>query len=184
MFEHVNGLAGHAAWLDGLLTFFTRYGPYVFIAAFVVAWFWPGSPARRERWQIAAIIAAVGVLLALGLNQVIIHLWARPRPFVGHPALLLVSASHDSSFPSDHSTFVFAAAIGLLMANRRIGMAALVLAALVAFSRVYVGAHYATDVAAGAAIGCAAVLIVHSQRGHIARVAEPVLRRARRVHLA
>jgi undecaprenyl-diphosphatase len=184
IFEHVNGLAGHTAWLDGALIFFTHYGPYLFIVAFVAAWFWPGPPDRRTRWQLAAIITAIGVLLALGLNQVIIHLWERSRPFVDHPALLLVPAAHDPSFPSDHSTFAFAAATGLFLASRRIGITAVVLAALVAFSRVYVGAHYATDVIAGAAIGCAAVLIVYSQRQRIGRLAEPVLRRARRIHLA
>jgi membrane-associated phospholipid phosphatase len=130
------------------------------------------------------VVTVIGVLMALGLNQVIIHLWARPRPYVLHPVSLLVPRSADSSFPSDHATFAFAVATGLFLTRRTWGIGAGVFAALVAFSRVYVGAHYPLDVVAGAAIGCFFILVVHSQRRQIARLVEPVLRQARRVHLA
>jgi undecaprenyl-diphosphatase len=162
----------------------TQYGPYVFVAAFLALWFWPASRSRRTGWQMAAIVVVVGILLALGFNQVIVHLWARPRPLVQDAASLLVSRSADPSFPSDHATFAFAAATGLYLVRRRWGIVAAVFAALVAFSRVYVGTHYPADVIAGAVIGCAFVLLAHHQRRLLAKVAEPFLRQARRVHLA
>jgi undecaprenyl-diphosphatase len=182
--EHVNGLAGHLAWLGKVMIFITHYGPYLLIAAFVALWFWPGEEGRRSHRQLAVVVTAAGVLLALGLNQVIVHTWARPRPFVGHAVHLLVTGSTDPSFPSDHATFAFAAATGLFMVNRWLGAAAAVFAAVVAISRVFVGVHYPTDVIAGAAIGCAFVLLVYSQRRLVARATEPFLRRLRRVHLA
>jgi undecaprenyl-diphosphatase len=53
---------------------------------------------------------------------------------------------------SDHATAVGAVAVGLSFANRRWGIVATVLALLMAFTRVYVGAHYPTDVVAGLAL--------------------------------
>ena len=66
---------------------------------------------------------------------------------------LLVHKTTDFSFPSDHATAVGAVAVGLLFTNRRWGTIAAVLAIVMAFTRVYVGAHYPGDVLAGLALG-------------------------------
>ena len=73
----------------------------------------------------------------------------RARPHVH----ALVTRPHTHSFPSGHATTSFACAtvIGLLVP--RVRVAVLVLAAAVAWSRVYVGVHYPLDVFAGAALG-------------------------------
>jgi undecaprenyl-diphosphatase len=184
LFELVNGLAGHVHALDTFFSLVARFGPYAVVAAFIVMWFWPAEQSRRHRWQWAAIVAVVAALVALGLNQIITHLWARPRPFLVHPATVLVTSALDGSFPSDHATFVFAAATSLFLFSRRLGIPALVFACLVAFSRVFVGVHYVTDVVAGAVIGSTAALLVYCLRSYLAKVFEPVLRLAHRFHLA
>ena len=66
------------------------------------------------------------------------------------------SRSHDPSFPSDHATGGFALAFGIWLYDRTIGTVLLVIAAVLSFSRVYVGTHYPGDVVAGALIGIAA----------------------------
>ncbi|MEP7113735.1 MAG: phosphatase PAP2 family protein [Ilumatobacteraceae bacterium] len=68
---------------------------------------------------------------------------------------VLVDRTTDFSFPSDHATAVGAVAAGLLLANQRWGIIAAVLAVAMAFTRVYVGAHYPGDVAAGLILGAA-----------------------------
>lgn len=66
---------------------------------------------------------------------------------------LLVDKTTDFSFPSDHATAAGAVAVGLLLTNRRWGIVAAALAIVMAFTRVYVGAHYPGDVIAGLALG-------------------------------
>ena len=67
---------------------------------------------------------------------------------------LLLDKSTDFSLPSDHATAAAqSVAVGSLFANRRWGIVATCLAIVMAFTRVYVGAHYPGDVRAGLALG-------------------------------
>jgi undecaprenyl-diphosphatase len=78
----------------------------------------------------------------------------RPRPFVRYAEpKVLVPIPHDPSFPSGHSSTSFAAATMLSLAFPGFAPILLLLAAAVAYSRVYVGVHYPIDVIAGAALG-------------------------------
>ncbi len=183
-FEFVNGLAGRSSTADGLATALARYGPLTFVVTFIALWFWPGPRHRRDRWQRAAMSAAGSTLGALGVNQAASRLWPRPRPFVHHAAVLLLPASHDPSFPSDHAAFAFAAATVLFLVSRRAGAVALAFAALAALSRVYVGEHYPMDVVAGAVVGSLVALGFHALRGRLEPLYAALQRAARRVHLA
>lgn len=98
--------------------------------------------------------AAVAALVALGFGQLIGNAIGRARPNETISNVhLLVDKTKDFSFPSDHATAAGAVAVGLLFANRRWGIIASVLAASMAFTRVYVGAHYPSDVLTGLALG-------------------------------
>ncbi len=57
------------------------------------------------------------------------------------------------SFPSGHTSSAFAACAAILFLNRKIGIPAMVFAALMGFSRIYVEVHYCTDVLGGAIVG-------------------------------
>ncbi|MEF9916730.1 MAG: phosphatase PAP2 family protein [Lachnospiraceae bacterium] len=101
-------------------------------------------------------------LLSLGIGFLITNVWlknmvARPRPYVEIDALtILIRAPHDFSFPSGHTCSSFAAAgVYYKMLPKKFGVAALVLAGLIGFSRLYLGVHYPTDVLGGLMIGLA-----------------------------
>ncbi len=103
----------------------------------------------------------VGIVLALALlidvltvDVFIKHLVARPRPFILNPSVeLIVDPPSSYSFPSGHSAVSFAAASALFFARSKLWIPAGILAACIAFSRIYVYVHYPTDVLAGIALG-------------------------------
>lgn len=105
--------------------------------------------------------AGVAMLLALAAGYVIGNLCIkelvmRPRPFVTHSDLTaLLDPGDPWSFPSGHALSSFAAATALWCFHKKAGALALVLAALIAFSRLYASVHYPTDVLAGMLIGIA-----------------------------
>ena len=85
----------------------------------------------------------------------------RVRPFVDDPAIkLLITPPHGFSFPSGHSGSSFAAAVTLFYFNKKFGTGALVLAAMIAFSRVYLYVHYPSDVLIGSLLGVVVGLIL------------------------
>jgi membrane-associated phospholipid phosphatase len=72
--------------------------------------------------------------------------------------LVLATPTTDPAFPSDHATMAGAVAAGLFLVNRKLGVVAALAALLMAFSRVYIAAHYPMDVAAGLLLGAAVTL--------------------------
>ncbi|GAC1343684.1 MAG: undecaprenyl-diphosphatase [Candidatus Dormibacteria bacterium] len=129
--------------------------------ALVVGWFLVGWARGRGSDRRGAVAALLAALVALGINQVLGHLWVRPRPFAAHAGVhVLLSRSADSSFPSDHAAAAFAIAVVAVMVRPRLGVALVVVAALVAYARVYVGAHYPGDVSVGALVGTAVALVL------------------------
>ena len=183
LFHAVNDLAGQVDQIDDFLEFAARSLPLLFIPLLMAMWFWPGSRAERDSRQWACTLATASASLALVLNQIIIRLWDRPRPFTDHDVKLLLAPSADPSFPSDHATFAFAIAVAIFLVNRRIGIIALLIAVVIGFARVYVGEHYVSEVVAGAVIGGLIALITHQTRSLLQPILEPLLRLTRRFHL-
>lgn len=172
-FQAVNHLARVTPWLHAPARLFAEYGVGLFAALLMLSWWL----VRREgdlRRVTAALWAPLGALVALGVNQFLVAAVAEPRPYTVLPqALVLVSRSSDYSFPSDHAVMAGAAAAGVLLAHRRLGLITAALALVMAFTRVYVGAHFPLDVATGLLVG--AVVAVASYlvaRPLVARLVE------------
>lgn len=138
--------------MDGVVKFITYLGDdgILWIAMGIVLLFW-----KKTR------PIGVTVLLSLLFDYLIINvalkaLVARPRPFVVNELItpLVTNVSPYRSFPSGHSGGSFSAMFALYKwVPKRIGIPALILATMVALSRLYVGVHYPTDIIAGCVIG-------------------------------
>ncbi len=77
----------------------------------------------------------------------------RPRPFVTYEIDALINAFNSTSFPSGHTAQLFCAATVIGIFRRKYAAPMFILAIMVAVSRMYLYAHYPTDVLAGAVIG-------------------------------
>ena len=101
-----------------------------------------------------ATFAAALALEVLCCNLILKPFVARLRPSdINMSVHLLVPRPDDFSFPSGHTGAAFSAVSVLYFSRSRLRLPALVLAALIGFSRLYLYVHYPTDVLAGVLLG-------------------------------
>ncbi len=139
-------------FLDGFLSFITRFADHgigwIIVAILLILF---------KRTRKTGLMVGVALILGLIVGNVTLKpLVARIRPYdvnEAMKALLLVEPLKDFSFPSGHTLASFEAASVLMIRDRKIGIPALVLTVLIAFSRLYLYVHYPTDVLAGAILG-------------------------------
>ena len=108
----------------------------------------------------------IGMMFALMMGLLICNIWLKPtvarmRPYDFQMEYfmkeipLLAGAMHDFSFPSGHTIASFEAAVVILLNNKKLGIPAMILASLIAFSRLYLYVHYPTDVLFSIVLGTA-----------------------------
>lgn len=136
----------HCAWLDPVMIFFTSLGDNMLFC------------------------------LAMG-NGFIKNLVARPRPFqvLGDASMLIIPPPAEFSFPSGHTMHGFAAAAMVFLHNRKAGTAALLMAVVIAFSRMYLFVHFPTDILGGVVIGTLSALMVYTLAQKLKPGTEPVI---------
>ena len=181
LFHWINGFAGRWSGLDLLMIATTRYSPIIYAAVLLACW-----AGWRAPWQRGAALAGAASLVALGLGQLGNLVFPRARPFVVTAATLLVPHAPDSSFPSDHAILAFAVTGVLATVNRNLAAWLAAFGVLVLISRVFVGAHYPTDVIGGAVLGAFGAWITLQLAGvpAIARWIDAVFELLRRIKLA
>ena len=156
--QAINGFAGKSAVLDFGMIWISAVGVPILVLAVAIQWW-----RKDGRLHVRHVLVATGLsfLVGLALNQLILLFVHRPRPYEAGVTHLLIARSADPSFPSDHATASAAIAFAFLLHGmRKEALAFFVAAAIVMFSRVYVGTHYVSDVLGGAltAFGAAALV--------------------------
>lgn len=116
--------------------------------------------SRLYRIEGLMVLSALALTTALG-EGIIKHLIRRARPFgLDNQLSLLISKPITYSFPSGHSASSFAAAGIFMITNNPFGVYVILLASLIAFSRLYLNVHYPTDVFSGVMLGLFCSMIV------------------------
>ncbi|MFI6919084.1 phosphatase PAP2 family protein [Nonomuraea spiralis] len=139
-------------WLHTLAEIGTDAGLFIFAALFVVCW-WRArqAPARDLALAIAGPAGVVGAYVVSEGVKVLVR---EDRPCRGGIATIAACPpSTDWSFPSNHTVIAAGAAGTLILAWRALAWVVLPLAAVMGFSRVFVGVHYPHDVAGGFLLG-------------------------------
>ncbi|SGY86899.1 undecaprenyl-diphosphatase [Moritella viscosa] len=161
LFSAINQFAGQNQLFDYFFIFFAEGMPYVFIALVMILWF--RSKEQSKRYLIGATLTSV---VGIAINTLIAQVYFHPRPFMNNLGTTLVEHAANSSFPSDHTTFMFCIAFSLLLhqATRKLAFGLTVLAVIGGLSRVYIGVHFPFDIAAASVVSVFSAIILHAVR--------------------
>ncbi|MGW6355439.1 phosphatase PAP2 family protein [Streptomyces sp. NPDC055092] len=146
--------------VNAVVSGWSDYGLALFAVLMIAAWW----RARGEGGvRMARVLASpVIVVVAYAANSVLKSVVDEQRPCrtLHTVTVKACPALGDWSFPSNHAVIAAAAAVTLLLADRRIGLIAVPAAVLMGASRVWIGAHYPHDVAVGLAVGATLALLL------------------------
>ena len=133
-------------FLDKVLPPITHLGDAGALWIFLGLVFLFSVKTRRMGFQLLASLA-LGYLLG---NLLLKNVIARERPYTINTNIpLLIKEQLDYSFPSGHTLASFNGAITIFFYHKKWGIGALVLASLIAFSRMYLYVHFPTDILGG-----------------------------------
>ena len=141
-------------FLDGFFMFVTALGNGGIIWIFLAAVFLIKKETRRMGVMILALLIISTLIGEVFIKNIV----CRQRPFVNgsvsEDMLLIPRPAGKYSFPSGHSLTAFACSVGIYMYTReKLNICFIIIAALIAVSRVYLYVHFPTDILAGAVIG-------------------------------
>jgi undecaprenyl-diphosphatase len=198
-FTQVNRFAAATQFLHTPFRAFAQYGEVVFALLLLLNLLLAHLTTRtgdraadrsmcsaRPAALSAAVWAPAGMLLAIAANQPLVKAVHEPRPYTVLPhAHVLVAHSSDYGLPSDHAVMAGAVLAGVLLTQRQVpsesrrrwltGVTAAA-ALLMAFARVYVGAHFPLDVVIGLLVGAGVTTLLYLlSRPLLERLVEPVL---------
>lgn len=110
----------------------------------------------RKRWRKVGVVMLLALIIGHLFGSVLLkNVFARVRPCNVNLAVeMLIKRPHSFSFPSGHTTLTFAAIMTLYFAHwHKLFFIAVVVGALVCFSRMYLYVHFPTDILAGMCVG-------------------------------
>lgn len=162
LFHLINAGPGLGSVQRGIAVALAEWAIYLLPPGMAIAWVRGDREARRELLQ--TLLAA---LLALGLAQVVSHVWPQPRPFALHLGTQYLAHGDDAGLPSDHVTVFWSLALSALTTRRFAvwGFPLLAMGLLVGWARVYLGVHFPFDILAAFPVALAGAAIAHGLRG-------------------
>jgi len=149
VFDAIHGLP-HSPASDRYISLVSDLGEGLGWVAAGIGVAWLGGPKGR-RAGIATALASLGTTYVV--QRMVKPIFRRRRPFVSREVLVVGIRTADHSFPSGHTASSFAAATAIATFYPNAAPLVFTLATLVGASRVHLGHHFPSDVAAGAMIG-------------------------------
>ena len=151
LFRAINGLAGQSATLDWAMVELAKPGNLLY-PCLLLAGYWAWKNWRECVISAALLSAIIGGTDAIGTQ--VKNLIQRPRPCLRLQQVYeLLGCGSAFAFPSNHAVNTAAAAAFFQVLHPRSGWISWPLVVVIGLSRVYIGAHYVTDVAGGWVLG-------------------------------
>lgn len=166
LFRLINGLSGRVAIFDWLAIFLADYLGYFLILGATILFF--QEKKWRERFYFFSL-AALSIILSRGiLTEAIRFFYYRPRPFITLGIHPLINPDMTGSFPSGHATAYFALATVVYYfceknkegISRRWQLWFIGLTVGMGIARIFIGAHWPSDILVGAIIGIGSAYLV------------------------
>jgi len=172
LFELINAAPGLGLVRLGVATALAQWLIYLVPIAMTIAWVRGDMVARAELLQM--LLAA---LIALGLAQIVVHVWPQPRPFALHLGTQYLPHGNDPGLPSDHVTVFWSLAFSALTSRRYAvwGLPLMAIGLVVGWARVYLGVHFPFDIIAALPVALAGAVIAHGLRRPLSPAAAKVL---------
>jgi len=167
LFNYINHFAGRIPITDKIMIFTARYLFVFFILYLIYMWF-----KKSKIYKDVALDSVYSALLGLLFNFLITSFYFHPRPFMLHLGKLLIPHPPETSFPSDHTTFMLSIAFMLIYSKgtRISGIVLSVFGLIGGFSRVYCGLHFPLDIIGSFTVALLSSLSIHFLRNRLKRL--------------
>lgn len=156
LFELLNASATAGPSIVAFARLAASWPPYLVLVIIAALWVW-GSFEKRSALLTAAMSLAVG----MATNAIVHSIWHHPRPEELGAGHTLIPHAQDTSFPSDHVTFIWSLGLGLIVTKgwRLWAVVAGGLGLLTAWARIYLGVHFPIDIVGSAAVSVFAATV-------------------------
>lgn len=180
LFTWLHEGAGNQPVLDFLSVMAAELTPYLVIACMAIYWFTTDHKGKRVVLEGAAVVA-----FGLFVNQLITIFYFHPRPYMMGLCKPLIPHAPETSFPSDHVTLLFGAALALLFRSgwKSKGALLLIIAVIGAWGRVYTGLHFPFDMLGSFAVALFAVFILSVIRWALVPLYDQIIRIIDRIEI-
>jgi membrane-associated phospholipid phosphatase len=122
-----------------------------------------GVLKKDKKIQLNALYSTISIIGAVGVSKLLKDQIERPRPYETYPFIQNYYIPDSYSMPSGHTTAAFVTATNLTLHYPKwyVAVPAFTYASAIGYSRMHLGVHYPSDVAAGVGIGMASAFVTH-----------------------
>ncbi|UGA56311.1 undecaprenyl-diphosphatase [Vibrio sp. VB16] len=161
LFFAINHFATISPIIDRIAIVLAEGMPYLFILVLGAYWF-----TATAQKKLIFLRASFAVLLGMLMSYIISLGYFHSRPFIDGLGKTLTFHVPDSSFPSDHTTFMFCIAITLLLhpTTRVLGVVLSLLALIGGVARIFIGVHFPFDIAMAFLLSSLSAKIIYATR--------------------
>ncbi|HEX7468385.1 MAG TPA: undecaprenyl-diphosphatase [Methanobacterium sp.] len=162
LFQLINQYAGINPVIDALTIFAAQYMPVIIILALAILWIVKGNSTRD-----LILYGIYASIIGLVINYLIGLVYFHPRPFMIGLGTQMFQYPAETSFPSDHTTFMVSIALMLFYfkETRVYGVILLILGLIGGLARVMSGVHFPLDILGSIVVSIISTLIIYQFKG-------------------